>query len=281
MGNKIQNKFILNEFPEIKTELLDGYNITLSSKKSTYLQILKQGIKIIKSVKTENKWVTEYCTMNPVDIIISDNRYGFYNSATKSIFISHQLQIEVPVFKNIINKKLSKFINSFDLCWIPDNESFNLSGELSDTTLLKISAEYIGILSRFKKIEAELKYDYLFIVSGPKPENYLFLKTVEDKISRTQSKKIAVVSTTKSTQPNSEVDYFYHPTTKALNQLFNESQCVISKNGYTTIMELVALNKKAILIPTKGQFEQEYLAKHIKSKHITFVKNLNEVNLKT
>jgi uncharacterized protein (TIGR00661 family) len=278
VGNKIQNKFILNEFPEIKTELLDGYNITLSSKKSTYLQILKQAIKIQKSIKAENLWLSDYCKTNTIDIIISDNRYGFYNSETESIFISHQIQIEVPLFKKLTNKKLSKYINNFNCCWIPDDKKLNLSGNLSNTILLKIPFIHIGILSRFSKKDTPTIYDYLFVISGPNPENSIFLKQVEEFI-KLSNLKFSIVSTLKSNSDSENITYFLNPSTSELNELINQSKCVISKSGYTTIMELVALNKKAFLIPTKGQFEQEYLAKHVKNNHITFASNLNEINL--
>jgi UDP-N-acetylglucosamine:LPS N-acetylglucosamine transferase len=35
---------------------------------------------------------------------------------------------------------------------------------------------------------------------------------------------------------------------------------VISRSGYTTLMDLVALDRSALIIPTPGQAEQEYLA---------------------
>jgi len=38
---------------------------------------------------------------------------------------------------------------------------------------------------------------------------------------------------------------------------------VISRSGYTTIMDLAVLEKKAYFIPTPGQNEQEYLAKRL------------------
>jgi len=36
---------------------------------------------------------------------------------------------------------------------------------------------------------------------------------------------------------------------------------VIARSGYTTIMDLHQIGRRAILFPTKGQWEQEYLAK--------------------
>lgn len=51
-----------------------------------------------------------------------------------------------------------------------------------------------------------------------------------------------------------------------LEMAFNQSKLVLSRSGYTTIMDLAKLGKKAFFIPTPGQYEQEYLAKKLKKK---------------
>jgi UDP-N-acetylglucosamine:LPS N-acetylglucosamine transferase len=43
-----------------------------------------------------------------------------------------------------------------------------------------------------------------------------------------------------------------------------ESKYIICRSGYSSIMDLAFLGAKAFLIPTPGQFEQEYLAKKLK-----------------
>ena len=51
-----------------------------------------------------------------------------------------------------------------------------------------------------------------------------------------------------------------------LNTAFNESEMVLCRSGYTTVMDLAKLDKKAFFIPTPGQYEQEYLAKKYKEE---------------
>jgi predicted glycosyltransferase len=46
-----------------------------------------------------------------------------------------------------------------------------------------------------------------------------------------------------------------------LNSLLKLAPHVIARSGYTTIMDLHRIGRRAILFPTKGQWEQEYLAK--------------------
>lgn len=61
------------------------------------------------------------------------------------------------------------------------------------------------------------------------------------------------------------------------NKKFQNAKVIISRAGYTTIMDLVELNKKAILFPTPNQTEQLYLAKYLWEKKY-FVKWENVEN---
>ncbi len=275
-GNEKQISFIEKEFPTIKTEYLEGYNIELSSKQNTYFQIIGQVFKITRAIKSENAFVKNMISKYSIDLILSDNRYGFRHSAVKSIFISHQLNLYLPTFSDSVNKMLSKMINQFNEVWIADDEVINLAGQLSNPLYLEIPHKYLGLLSRFKMNKTSIKYDYLIIVSGPNPENSLFLADIETLVCNSVL-KFAIVSTVQSTSELNEVDYFYNSTTMELNALLNSSGVVISKSGYTTLMELSVLNKKAILIPTKGQFEQEYLARYIENDSFRFIKNSAEI----
>jgi UDP-N-acetylglucosamine:LPS N-acetylglucosamine transferase len=58
--------------------------------------------------------------------------------------------------------------------------------------------------------------------------------------------------------------YMNFMTSSQVEQAMQESALVLCRSGYSTVMDLVALNKKAFFIPTPGQFEQEYLAKRLK-----------------
>ena len=55
-----------------------------------------------------------------------------------------------------------------------------------------------------------------------------------------------------------------------LNKVIQQSKIIISRSGYTTVMDLVVLRKKAILIPTPGQKKQEYLAEYLFQKQYFF-----------
>ncbi|MBL7899077.1 MAG: hypothetical protein JNJ99_11120 [Crocinitomicaceae bacterium] len=265
-GNTDQIDFMKREFPQIEFLFLAGYNVQFDSGKSSYLQIINQLFKIKSAINNENDTVKKLVDQFKIDIIISDNRYGLFASATKNILITHQLSLQIPYLKNWVNSQLQKWINKFDFCWIPDDEKNPLCGELINASL-KIPKLYIGLLNRFSHAETPSRYKYIGIISGPEPERSIFaIKLEKFLISKHEP---ALMIGYEGNNP--KITYCKNPTTGELGQLILESETVISKAGYTTIMEMTDLKKNAILISTRGQFEQEYLAKNIQSENIQFV----------
>jgi hypothetical protein len=185
-GNQAQCQFIKAEFPEIELADLSGYEIRLDSKKSTYWQLFQQGFKVKKAMKAEKKWLSNFVTANKVDLIISDNRYGFFHPKIKSILVTHQLNLQIPYFRRMVNRNLRRMIEKFDACWVPDTENRLLSGELSKAKL-KIPIVYIGILNRFQKLQLPIDFDYLVILSGPEPEKTNFKQEILKQLSANPS----------------------------------------------------------------------------------------------
>lgn len=262
-GTKVQCNFIKAEFDSVDCVEISGYEITLNSTKNTFIQVVRQFSKIKKAIKAENNWLKTFVNENQIDLIISDNRYGFYHKSIESILVTHQINLQIPNFKSIVNKKLHNWISNFNSVWVPDYDDRRLTGELSNPYKLK-NINFIGPLSRFKNSEVPKIYDFLIILSGPEPERSNFIQTAIN-YTKTHSNNSCIVG--------AKIEGFEsveNPTTNQLSQLIAQSETVISRAGYTTIMELIALNKNAILFPTKGQYEQEYLAKQILADHLKF-----------
>ncbi len=53
-----------------------------------------------------------------------------------------------------------------------------------------------------------------------------------------------------------------------MSHAINQSEMVISRSGYSTVMDLMKLNKRSILVPTPGQTEQEYIGKMLSQKEL-------------
>lgn len=270
--NNQQKKQLEQEFTNIPFLFLEGYNITYSSNpKLLPLSILGQLPKIKKAIKREYLWLDDAIEKYAIDLVISDNRYGLYSNKAPCVFITHQLTIKAPFL--FVEKWLQEinyqFINRFSTCWVPDFKGDNnIAGILSHPKKMpNIPVDYIGLLARFVAVKkTEIKYDFCIVLSGPEPQRTILEKLILKDINLLETKILLVRG-----KPSSEDTLQNFPNIKISNylagnelqQAFQQSEYIISRSGYTTVMELLSLEKKSILIPTPGQTEQEYLGKKL------------------
>ncbi|MBA3673729.1 MAG: glycosyltransferase [Chitinophagaceae bacterium] len=264
------------EFPRLTFLSLTGYRIKYSRNKYFLpWKLLTQVPKIAFTIYKENQWLKKIVKDHKIDAVISDNRFGMYHSTICSVYITHQLLIKTGnIFTESIAKKIHRyFINKYNECWVPDFKENGLAGKLSHPKKLPDQLKYIGALSRFKLSKVEKKYDLLITISGPEPQRTIF----EDQILKdlkSYSGKVLFIrgmpdgNTLKL--ENRLLEIKNHLSAIKLNEAMLQSDIIVSRCGYTTIMDLVKLQKKAILIPTPGQTEQEYLAKFLMENQIFY-----------
>ena len=270
--NNNQKKMLQLEVENVTFLLLNGYDIKYSFNNKLFaLSIIEQLPKINKAIKFEHLWLQEAIEKYKIDLVISDNRYGLYTTKVPCIFITHQLLIKAPFsfLQKLLQKINYQFINKFTQCWIPDFETLqNIAGVLSHPEKLPSTpVKYIGPLARFEeKNILEKKYDYCIILSGPEPQRTI-LEQLILKQTNTVSGKILVVRGLPNSQEylptTDDLEIKNHLSTIELGEAIRQSDYVITRSGYTTVMELLCLQKKSIVIPTPGQTEQEYLAKKL------------------
>jgi predicted glycosyltransferase len=156
------------------------------------------------------------------------------------------------------------FIKKYNECWIPDTDGDpNLTGNLGHLKKSELNLKYIGPLSRMRKKDTPKQYDLMIILSGPEPQRTLLEEKLQAEITRYKGEIVfikGIVEKTQTKQQIKNVTYYNFMNTKQLEQTFNESDLVLCRSGYTTVMDLAKLGKKAFFIPTPGQYEQEYLA---------------------
>lgn len=264
-GNSFQIEFIKKHFEGIDYEYLQGYDVSYSAIWPQWIKVGFQSLRLTKIVEKENKWLEEFIKKNPIDSIISDNRYGFYNKKVKSIFITHQLNIPSPLFKSKINSINNDHIKNFDECWIPDDPDINLSGELSKSDG---NHRYVGLLSRFNasKKSSFKKFDLCFLLSGPEPQREI-LENLLLQIFSNSGLKIALIRGCMGKIETSDtVKAFEVLETENLLDVLTSCEHIICRSGYSSLMDLACLNKKMFLIPTPGQPEQEYIAQYLKQE---------------
>ena len=273
-ADKLTFSLLKTEFPFLQFLVLEGYDIKYSrNKKSFPFKMLGQIPKLIGRIRRENNWLKNAIIEFKIDAVISDNRFGLYSDKIPCVYITHQLAIQTgSAIGNYFAQQIHYyFIKKHQQCWVPDFEKDGLAGCLSHPKRTPKNIYYIGALSRFEKLpDVEKLYDALVLISGPEPQRTIFEKkmllSVKDKPGKTFIVRGLPSSTDEISTLNDAVTIKNHLDAESLNRVIQQSKIVISRSGYTTIMDLVKLGSKAILVPTPGQTEQEYLAKYLLSK---------------
>jgi UDP:flavonoid glycosyltransferase YjiC (YdhE family) len=276
-GNENQRSFIEETFPGIETIHLEGYNVSYGSTAGGFMfSIFKQIPGLLKAIRLEHDWLARITKTRHFDGIISDNRYGLFHSTIPSVFITHQLQVRTGMgdaTDGILRNLHYRYINRFRQCWVADlPEAPGLGGSLSHPNVLPARTEYLGLLSQFTPVDDRKANDakhLLILLSGPEPQRTLLSGFLWDQVKDHEGKVVFVEGSGKAAAPPDippQISYYKQLTAGELTPLLQQAEMVICRSGYSTLMDLVAFGKKAILIPTPGQTEQEYLAKKLKAE---------------
>jgi len=270
-GNAL--KLLKKEFPNLITLELPSYDIKYSKKELYFkLKFLKHLPRLFKIIKLEQKFIKNIIEDYKIDGIISDNRFGVYSQKIPSVYITHQLHVLSGNTTWLTSKIHQRIIKKFNECWIPDTENKNnLSGKLGHLKQLSIPVKYLGVLSRFNTINTEKIYDVLVLLSGPEPQRTMLEELLMKQIKNFKGNVLFVKGTVEKAQTklkNGHITLVNFMQSEDLEIAINQSELIISRSGYTTILDLARLGKKAFFIPTPGQPEQEYLAKRLSNKGI-------------
>lgn len=277
------------EFPNLPFLSLPGYNIEYGHSKWELLgKMALQIPKILDRIHKENEWLQQVMEEYRFDVVLSDNRYGLYHEDAYSVFMTHQLLIKAPFgsFGESVMQRLNyDFIEQFDECWVPDAmEEPNLAGVLSHPdTLPAIRTVFIGPLSRFRPpAEAVEPRHLLVVLSGPEPQRSILEERLLEQLKEYTGPIVLVRGLPGDNNEPVIADNLTildHVDTEGMQQLMEEAVLVVSRCGYSTVMDLVTLGKKSILVPTPGQTEQEYLATHLMEQGVALCATQDEFRL--
>ncbi|WP_178986715.1 glycosyltransferase [Winogradskyella helgolandensis] len=266
-------ELLKKEFPTLSAFELPSYNITYAKKANGFkIKLIKDSPHLLKTIKREKKVIKALVETEAISGIISDNRFGVRHKTIPSVFITHQLRVLSGNTTWLSSKLHQKIISKFNECWVPDYMgTINLSGELGHPKNFEAPVKYLGALTRFKKRDVETEYNLLVLLSGPEPQRtYLEEKLLSD-LKHYKGRVLFVKGKVESEQQKTVMDnviVYNYMTSEQLEIAINKSDLILSRSGYTTLMDLEKLEKKAFFIPTPGQFEQEYLAKRLSSERI-------------
>ncbi len=285
-------KLLKKEFPSLTTIELPSYQIKYAKNARFFKWKMAWSIpRMLKAIQNEKKITQKIIEQYQIDGIISDNRFGVVNKRIPCVFITHQLNVLSGSTTFLTSALHRNWIKNFQECWVPDFQDLpHLSGKLGHLKKTKLNIKYLGTLSRFEKKEIEEMYDLAVVLSGPEPQRTIFEKMIATQIHLFEGKVIFIkgkIEDEEKSESLGNTTFYNFMKTKDLEQALNQSKKVLSRSGYTTIMDLVKLQKKAFFVPTPGQTEQEYLAKHLQKQKIApyasqdnfRIELLNEINL--
>ncbi|MCE7040132.1 glycosyltransferase [Dyadobacter sp. CY312] len=284
-------QLLKSNFPDLEILPLPGYRISYSNTASGFVpKILVQIPKIIRAIKAEKRWLKQIQTQHHFDLVISDNRYGLKIKRLPSVIMTHQLQIQSGT--GTLSDQMLKWLHyrileKFDACWVVDNEGINnLGGSLSHPAEIPSNAKYIGLLSQLDQMSTANKSDQkeiLVLLSGPEPMRSILEQQILTQLkTATEYHFNLVAGNPTGSVPDKlpdHVTYYTHLNAEKINELMQKASLVICRSGYSTLMDLVMMNKKALVIPTPGQTEQEYLGKRLLDKGLLFCQNQTLLNL--
>ncbi|MEM8999336.1 MAG: glycosyltransferase [Bacteroidota bacterium] len=268
-------KLLQKEFPELPTFELPSYKIKYAEKgKNFKIKMIWDSPKVLKAMAKEKKKVKLLVQTHQLDGIISDNRLGVFYKKVPCVFITHQLNVLSGNTTWFSSKMHQSIIKKFLQCWVPDVEGKpNLTGKLGHIKSLKINIKYLGPLSRFEKKITKIDHQLMVLLSGPEPQRTFLEEKLVTELKKFQGKVLFVKGKIEAKQTREiikeqkvEIELVNFMQSKELEEALNKGALVLCRSGYTTVMDLAKLEKKAYFIPTPGQYEQEYLAKRLEKQ---------------
>lgn len=275
------------EFPDLPFAELPPYRVRYASN-SMIWSIAPQLPHLFSVLKKERKALDSIIQNHKIDALISDNRYGLHHPDIPCVLLSHQMNIKMPYLwlQWLFAKLNHSYWRKYDYCWIPDFEHEpSLAGELSHGQVQGANIRYIGSLSRMQPApRPEKKYDLLAVLSGPEPQRSRWETQIVAQAKRLPLKVGIIQGKTQLyeyQQITENIDVFSYLTSSQLNTLMLSSDIILARSGYSTLMDLAQLGcPKAILVPTPGQTEQEYLAQRFMQTGCFFSQPASAFNLK-
>lgn len=272
-----------DEFPDQEFYQMPGYNIEYPDGAGMAWKMFKSTPHILKMIKWEHDELPGLIMDLKLDGVISDNRFGLHTDQIPSVYMTHQVMIKAPMFEGLLHNMHMHYARKFSRCWVPDlPQAPGLSGDLGHRFPLPKNGQHIGPLSRFTSNETERTIDIVCVISGPEPQRTRFETIVLNQLELFEGDAVVVAGTPEvKTERTTENGHRIVPHLSAdqLQDLMSKAKVVLSRSGYSTVMDLSVIGGKAIFVPTPGQTEQQYLADLFNAEGLHLKADQNKLNL--
>lgn len=261
------------EFPRLQFIDLPAYKPNYPEDGNMVMAMALQSMHFIQVIKDERELLNKLITEYKFDLVISDNRFGLSSSRIPCYMISHQIFLKMPglmaLAEPVVNTMNRAYLDDFKVVWIPDFAGVpNLSGRLSHLYDLPNNYHFIGPLSRFYTPQKTSQTNnVLIMLSGPEPQRSLLERRLIEQSEGLPYQFTLIQGVTEQKeiqQLRNNLTIVSYMTASELQLALTEAEMVVCRSGYSSLMDVCTVQRKALLIPTPGQTEQEYLAEHLK-----------------
>jgi hypothetical protein len=303
-GHGRSQEFLKREFPELACLDFPGITLRYPAGKSFYFFYASKIPGFLWRIVGEHRRLRRLVLARRFSMVISDGRLGLFTRLCPSVLITHQLFVKCPAvefagfawgrwLETVVYWILRLFYRRFDQIWVPDFASPpDLSGELSHRRTRLKNIRFIGPLCRFPMVsrpDASLpEVDCLALVSGPEPQRTIFEGKIRALLADLPGRHVIVLGKPDESRSGGQVlpgewesglFFFPHADEKTLGRLIRRADLIITRPGYTTVMELAGLNaRRIVFVPTPGQLEQMYLARYLERRRIAPWRDQNRLS---
>jgi len=288
-GNGSSLKLLKHRFPTLKNEYISAPILSYSKNQSIGFRFYFSFFRLFVNIFRERRYLNVLIKKHNIDTIISDNRPGISSPRVKSIYITHQINVfysdKSDIFSRVLTKLHLRIIKKYTYCFVPDYADNSIAGKLSKNTT-GLNLIYLGPLSRFLTSGSVIdsikpQYKIVCIVSGLEPQRTVFEELLLKKFKNEQNKVLILRGLPKNKNTIlhvGNIDLIDHCDDSFFVSSLLTCELIICRSGYSTIMDLMTIGRKAILVPTPGQPEQEYLGNYLKNKGFVCLKQNEIIN---
>lgn len=253
------------EFPALEHVRIPGTTVRYGRGSSQLWSMTRQFPAMIRSVRAEHALFERLKQQLLLDAVISDQRFGLRSDDLPSVLITHQVFPFTPIAQGALRRFNRWQISRFNRCWVMDEaEAPGLAGDLSHGAQLPTNARYIGAVSRFDphmQATERKGFRIVAVISGPEPQRTMLEGSLIEQLQHTEGQHLLIqgLPAKPGDRQQGNVRVRSHLSGQDLQQALLGAELIISRSGYTTLMDLAAIRRSALIVPTPGQPEQEYL----------------------
>lgn len=258
-GNRSQLSIMDQYFNDIHWIVHEGYPFNFGNSGSFRYDLIKRFPSLVSRWISERTEVERYCQDYAIDVVVSDHRYGFRSRRKHSIFLTHQVQLPLLRYERILQHVHHYWMRQFNEVWILDDEQINVAGKLSKPEKV-LNYSYIGIQSRFMLYEKTQRATSgtVIVVSGPLSCARQYATEQAAYFTKEQITMIIPEELFNLKFPQN-INVIVSNDWKKCDEVILGAEKIISRSGYSTLMDLVELKVPFSITPTPGQTEQKYL----------------------